>query len=130
MKAFEAMLFLLACAACTCPAPINRKLSVDPPGVKQFDLVSNDKDANGFLSDPHLGWHWKKEHCGGRDTRNPAKCSWMFLENDQAPNGRTLCNTLPMDPDFSDYWLTNWVITCADSPLDYSGHVNWGRHYG
>ncbi|HEY6912608.1 MAG TPA: hypothetical protein VI356_24715 [Myxococcales bacterium] len=127
---FPAALLVLACCACSHGAPsAEREARPVETGARRYDLVPRGYDPNGFSLDPEFGW-WFNRHsrCGGADQdADPSTCSWRFEEG-AIPEGA--CNSRPLDPDLSDHWST-WLfgITCSDSPLLYTGHLNWGDAY-
>jgi hypothetical protein len=123
----------LACAACSHGAP---QTAPEPAGadttVRRYDLVPRGYDPNGFILDPEFGWWFNRRlRCRGADQDpDPSTCSWRFVEEPRASGGPLACNTRLLDPDLSDHWST-WLvgITCSDSPLLYTGHLNWGDAY-
>jgi hypothetical protein len=125
-------LFLAACASGR-TKPVRGEVAGPAPGaVRRFDLVPRGYDDNGLALNPALGFAFNEEcQNGGDTTRDPATCSWRFIEDASLPRvTRDPCNSRVMDPDFSTVGLTDLAITCSDSPLRYPGHVNWGVAHG
>jgi hypothetical protein len=123
-------------AACAAPQPVvtggpaERGLT----GPRSFDLVPRGHDDNGFALNPQLGWSFNRA-CAqqaplSRKSQDPTACSWHFLENDRATEKRPPCTTEPMDPDFSTDFSSKLALTCSDSPLSFTGHLNWGKAHG
>ncbi|HET7785796.1 MAG TPA: hypothetical protein VFL36_07485 [Myxococcales bacterium] len=124
----------LACAACAHGAPqVPREAPAKETAVRSYDLVPRNYDPNGFSLDPEFGWWFNRRmKCGGGgEDPDPSACSWRFQKDAVLPQGLDACNTRLLDPDLSDHWST-WLvgITCSDSPLLYTGHLNWGEAYG
>jgi hypothetical protein len=100
------------CPPCALPAPSAKRYDFD------LDLAGK-IDPNGFLLNPR----WKRP--GSPD---PSRCSWRFVErNDDPADLRPPCNSLPVDPDFSNSALTEIGGTCLDSSLNMRGHILWER---
>jgi len=121
---------IIALVACPKPTTEPARPTFERAPIRRYDLVRRGYDHNGFALNPQFGWHFNRENgCVNSDTAsNPTTCSWRFSE-DHVPTV-TPCNTLIVDPDFSNQWST-WMfgITCSDSPMLYTGHINWGDSY-
>jgi hypothetical protein len=105
--------------------PAQEEAEKTPAKPFSFDLVPRGYDDNGLARNPQWGLRCFRE------LEDPASCSWRFLEGGGHPLAqRPLCNYLPVDPDVSTFEATTWTITCSDSPINYTGHINWGEYYG
>ncbi len=134
------LVVLVSLYACARPAQRPTGHSAGPPKeIRRFDLVPRGYDLNGFALNPEWGWSFERhKHCGNDQSRDPATCSWRFLEEEPSTSlpdagGVSVqpCNTYPMSVDFSNQWST-WLfgVTCSDSYLIYPGHLNWGQSHG
>jgi hypothetical protein len=117
------------------PIAIQQLESARAVPIARYDLIPRGYDRNGFSFNPEWGYRFNLAHkndpsCPNGDKQsNPSTCSWRF--NFDRRITIPPCNNLLVDPDFSDNWSTSVLgITCSDSPLLYTGHINWGESYG
>jgi hypothetical protein len=125
---------LVAGCAASQPTVTDRPGGKELIAVRSFDLVPRGHDDNGLALNPQLGWSYNRS-CApqapiSRQSQDPTACSWHFLENNRATKERPSCTTDPMDPDFSTDLSSKLAITCSDSPLSFTGHLNWGKAHG
>lgn len=126
----RAAVLLAVAAACSRAAPPAAVPTKERAPIRRYDLVARGYDHNGFILNPQWGWSFNKRHkCPNSDIdSDPTTCSWRFSED--RVSSVTPCNTLMVDPDFSNDWSTTlFGVTCSDSPLLFTGHVNWGEAY-
>ena len=115
-----------SCAAEHPSAAHNEAASTRTP--RSFDLVPRGYDDNCLALNPQLGWAYNNSH--EPRAKDPTACTWFFYEDKRSRIDRPPCTSYPLDPDLGTDLSTAFEITCSDSPLSYSGHLNWGKYYG
>ena len=126
LPAAAAALLGASCAAEHAPAARVEAAPAAP--FRSFDLVPRGYDDNCLAFNPQLGWAYENSH--DPRTKDPMACTWFFSQDDRSRFDRPPCTSYPLDPDLGTDLSTDFEITCSDSPLSFSGHLNWGKYYG
>lgn len=121
------LVFALLCAIrCGAHRPPSVTSSRSIQQLRAFDLVSRGYDDNCLPLNPQLGWDYLDQPW----LNDPNACTWFFFSDDRSRPDRPPCTSHPLDPDLGTDLSTVLEITCSDSPLSFSGHINWGKYFG